>query len=115
MTACFHHGSGAFSGTCSAFGLLGGTCCARPGSAARQRPIVATAKTYLARFNTIDLPDSAMPRLRCSRLCILMNLQLLRQLKFALRFFRPAQFAIGLSEQMVGHGVIGIHGDGTLQ
>src|SRR6266478_2635112 len=104
MTACFHHGSSPFSGACSAFGLLGGTCCARAGPAARQRPIVATAKTYLARFNTINLPDSATPRLRCSRLCILMNLQLLRQLKFARCLFRPAHFTVGLSEQMVRHG-----------
>src|SRR5260370_26610330 len=114
MTACFHHGSGAFSGACSAFGLLGGACWARAGPAARQRPIVTMEKINFARFNTVDLPDSATPRLRCSRLCVLMNLQLLRQLKFALRFFRPAQFAIGLSEQMVGHGVTGIHGDGAL-
>src|ERR1700687_1102925 len=114
MTACFHHGSSAFSGGCSAFGLLGGTCCARPEPAARQRPIVTKGKISLARFNTIDLPDSATPRLRRSRLCVLMNLQLLRQLKFALRLFRPAYFPIGLSEQMVRHWVIGIHGDGAL-
>src|ERR1700686_2333337 len=114
MTACFHHGSGAFSGACSAFGLLGGTCCARPGPAARQRTIVTRGKINFARFNTIDLPDSATPRLCCSRLCVLMNLQLLRQLKFALRLFRPAQSAMGLPEKMVGHGVMGIHGDGAL-
>src|SRR6266403_4034082 len=114
MTACFHHGSGAFSAACSAFGLLGGTSCVRPGPAARQRPIVTMGKIIFARFNTIDLPDSATPRLPCSRLCVLMNLQLLRQLKFALRLFRTAYFAIGLSEQMVRHGVIGIHGDGAL-
>src|SRR6267143_6984145 len=98
MTACFHHGSKAFSGACSAFGLFGGACCVRPRPAARQRPIVTRGKIDFARFNTIDLPDSATPRLRCSRLCDLMNLQLLRQLKFALRLFRTAYFAIGLSE-----------------
>src|SRR6266849_4017665 len=114
MPACFHHGSSAFSGACSAFGLFGGACCVRPGAAATQRPIVTTRKINFARFNTVDLPDSATPRLRCSRLCVLVNLQLLRQLKFALRLFRPAYFAIGLSEQMVWHGVIGIHGDGAL-
>src|SRR6266480_7258452 len=101
MTACFPHGSSAFSGACSAFGLFAGACCVRPGPAAKQRPIVTMGKIIFARFNTVDLPDSATPRLRCSRLCVLMNLQLLRQLKFALRFFGPAQFAIGLSEQMV--------------
>src|SRR6267143_2741115 len=114
MTAWFHHGSGAFSGACSAFGLFGGTCCARPGPAARQRPIVTMGKIIFARFNTIDLPDSATPRLRCSRLCVLVNLQLLRKLNFVLRLLRPAHLAIGLSEQMVRHGVIGIHGDGAL-
>src|SRR5882724_8455974 len=114
MTVCFHHGSAAFSAACSAFGLLGGTCSVRSGPAARQRPIVTRGKIDFARFNTIDLPDSATPRLRCSRLCVLVNLQLLRQLKFVLLLLRPAHLAIGLSEQMVRHGVIGIHGDGAL-
>src|SRR5260370_11214686 len=101
MTACFHHGSSAFSGACSAFGLLGGAWCARPGPAVRQRPIVTMGKIIFARFNTIDLPDSAAPRLLCSRLCILMNLQLLRRLKFARCLFRPAHFTVGLSAQIV--------------
>src|SRR6267143_6162058 len=114
MTACFHHGSCGFWCACSAFELWGGTCCDRPGLTERQSPIVTARKTNLARFDTVDLPGSATPRLRCSRLCILMNLQLLRQLKFALRLFRPAHFAIGLSEQMVGHWVVRIHGDGAL-
>src|SRR5439155_9924767 len=46
---------------------------------------------------------------------ILVNLQLFRQLKFALCLFRLAQLAVSLSEQMVGHGVVGVHGDGALQ
>src|SRR6266699_1618959 len=115
MTACFHQGSPAFGSACSACGLWGGPCCARPGLAARQSAIMTIGEINLARFHTVDLPVGAMPQLRCSWFCVLVNLQLFRQLKFALRLFRPAHFAIGLPQQMVGHGVIGIHGDGALQ
>src|SRR6266487_2952497 len=44
-----------------------------------------------------------------------MILQLLGQLQFALRLFRPAEFPVSLAEQMVGNGIVGIHRQGPLQ
>src|SRR6267142_6523569 len=46
---------------------------------------------------------------------VLLNLQLFRELQFALRLFRLAQFPIRLSKQMVRNGIVGIHGEGALQ
>src|SRR5271169_6380293 len=106
MTACFHQGSCASACACAAFALCGGGCCARQGAAARQRPSVTMEEKILALFNTADLPVCAASQRRRSRLCVLLNLQLFRKFKFLLRFFRAAQLAVGLPEQMVWHGVV---------
>src|SRR5437867_1185175 len=118
MTACFRHGSCAlacaFADACSDFTACCAASWARHGVAARQRPRVTIEKKNLTRFNTAALPVCATSQLRHSRLCVFMNLQLFRQFKLALRVFRAAKLAVSLPEQMVGHRVIGIHGDGAL-
>src|SRR5260370_17701661 len=119
MTACSHHGSCvfdcAFAAACAAFATCCGACSAQAGLATKQSPIITTRKTDLALFNTVELPLCPKPQLCRSRLCVLMILQLFRQLKFPLCFFLPAQFPISLPHPLFRIGIVGVHRDGALQ
>src|SRR6266404_4692762 len=46
---------------------------------------------------------------------VLLNLQLFRELQFALCVLRAAQFPVSLSKQVVRNRVVRVHGQGALQ
>src|SRR6516162_1527279 len=57
-----------------------------------------------------------LPRKRqSSGLCGVAHLQLLSVFEFALGIVAAAELSIGLAQQLVRHGIVGIHADGTLE